>query len=239
MRGKSAVIPKPQITQNKSKSTLASKPPKLSAYQKKESSSSDSSSESDNEGEESAVIPKNQITQNAKSPSKSNVSCGVTAETPVNKAADSDSSDSSSEDENPVKNTPISNNKSVKRKKASSDSDSDQNISQANGELSKQLQKKRKHVLTSTPNICADLSFNSEHSTNETKRNADESPIASDSTKKRRGSSPFRRVKSENYAIDLRLQQSSQSAKDSKQKRRRNESRTYRESCTIHSKGYA
>ncbi|GFV35837.1 hypothetical protein TNCV_3049661 [Trichonephila clavipes] len=84
---------------------------------KKESSSSDSSSESDNE-EESAVVLKIQITQNAKNlQSKFNVSCGVTAETPVNKAADQILQIALLKMK-PSKKYPISNNKSVKLKKS-------------------------------------------------------------------------------------------------------------------------
>jgi len=97
---------------------------------------------------------------------------------------------------------------SVKRKKKSAESDSsdssdseDESKLNSSKQISTQPQKKQKlnNLISNTPQSNLNTSSGI--------------PIASDSTKKRRGSSPFRRIKGENIVVDERLQKSSEKAK--------------------------
>jgi len=108
------------------------------------------------------------------------------------------SSNSSSEDDPPSKSASVmTNSKAPKRKKQSSDSEEE-----SESENSNKKDKKDESFVANQ-----NQTFNNQF--------MGKNPVMSDSTKQRRGSSPFRRVKSENFVVDHRLQKSAQLAKQS------------------------
>lgn len=164
--------------------------PSKNAFQTKKQESSSDSSSSDEE-----VISKTNKILTEKSP--------VSSQKKVAKASSSSESEEDTKksfiNEQPNKIKDLNTSKRKKSSSSSSESEEEQN------QVSKSEFHSQKKIKVNTQPAAV----------NQSQIPSNQYGVASDSTKQRRGSSPFRRVKSENFVIDHRFKQSAEIAKQS------------------------